>query len=107
MCSASLHIYVQFAAKCFESFRRQTCNLQVVLENIYYQFSLPLSPQLAGECREILKHAIDVRESYRQNIDAILMNTPSKAEQVEADLEGFETDMKNVLKVPTFSAVIV
>lgn len=55
--------------------------------------------QLADECREILKYAIEVRESYRQNIEAILLNAPAKAEQVEADLEGFETDMKNVLKV--------
>lgn len=58
-----------------------------------------LFPQLADECREILRHAIDVRDLYRHNIDAIIQNNPPKAEQVEADLEGFESDLKNVLKV--------
>ena len=47
----------------------------------------------------ILKHAVDVRDSYRENIGAILEANPLKADQVETDLEGFENDMKHVLKV--------
>jgi len=54
---------------------------------------------LADECREILEHAIDVRDSYRENMKVVLQAQPQKAEQVEADMEAFETDMKNVLKV--------
>ncbi len=42
---------------------------------------------------------MDVRVYYRENMEAVIHSSPSKAEQVETDLEGFETDMKNVLKV--------
>jgi hypothetical protein len=46
-----------------------------------------------------LKHAVDVRDAYRQDISAILSSNPHKADRIEADLEGFENDMRNVLKV--------
>ena len=63
------------------------------------------SCQLADECREILEHAIDVRDFYRENMKVVLKAQPQKAEQVEADMEAFETDMKNVLKVRGSSGV--
>ena len=44
-----------------------------------------------------------MRDTYREDIAPIIENNPFKAEQVDADMEGFENDMKNVLKVRGFS----
>ena len=42
---------------------------------------------------------MDVRDAYREDIKAVLSSNHSKADRVESDLEGFENDMRNVLKV--------
>ena len=46
-----------------------------------------------------------MRDFYRENMKVVLKAQPQKAEQVEADMEAFETDMKNVLKVRGSSGV--
>ena len=61
--------------------------------------SLSPSFQLVSECRETLDQAIKIRTFYRDNIKLVTDSDPSKLSQVEAKMEHFERDLKEVLKV--------
>lgn len=65
----------------------------------FLSFFLCVDVQLADECRVILEYAIDVRIFYHDNMAAVLLSQTVKSEQVEADVEAFEMDLKNVLEV--------
>ena len=52
-----------------------------------------------NECRETLDQAIKIRTFYRDNIKLWTDNNPAKLAQVEAKMDLFERDLKEVLKV--------
>ena len=62
--------------------------------------SLSLSPalQLVHECRDTLKEAIGVRKKYREVMEVVTRDDHT-LEQVEVDMEFFETDLNKVLMV--------
>ena len=51
------------------------------------------------ECRETLEQAIQVRDFYRDNVEVVTNGNQPKLEQVETDLEKFDSDLKNVFEV--------
>ncbi len=59
-------------------------------------------PQLVRECRDTLEQAIEIRKFYRERIELVTRNNPCKLAQVEADIEGFETDLKCLLEVSLY-----
>lgn len=61
--------------------------------------SLCLSSQLVNECRETLDQAIKIRTFYRDNIKLWTDNDTTRTDHVEAKMDLFERDLKEVLKV--------
>ena len=52
-----------------------------------------------NECRETLDQAIKIRTFYRDNIKLWTDSNATKVSQVEAKMDLFERDLKEVLKV--------
>ena len=55
--------------------------------------------QLVNECRETLDQAIKIRTFYRDNIKLWTDNNTTKVSLVDAKMDLFERDLKEVLKV--------
>ena len=54
--------------------------------------------QLVTECRNTLGEAIEVRKKYREVMEVVTRSDHSK-EQVDKDMEFFESDLNRVLMV--------
>ena len=54
--------------------------------------------QLVYDCRDTLEEAIKVREKYREVMEVVTRNDHSM-EQVDGDMEFFESDLNKVLMV--------
>ena len=57
-----------------------------------------LSLQLVYECRDTLEEAIKVRKKYREVMEVVTRNDHCM-EQVDGDMEFFESDLNKVLMV--------
>ena len=64
----------------------------------YYFFVIFLIFQLVCECRDTLTEAIKVRKKYQEVMEVVSRNDHCM-EQVDSDIEFFETDLKKVLMV--------
>ena len=73
-------------------------HLSKAMFTCYYTSLSSLCMQLVHECRDTLKEAIEVRKKYREVMEVVTRNDHSR-EQVDADLEFFESDLNKVLMV--------
>ena len=51
------------------------------------------------DCRQIIMEAIEVRNDYREATTLVTGNDQMKQEQVTTEMEPFEDDLQNLLKV--------
>ena len=51
------------------------------------------------DCRQIIMEAIEVRNNYREAATLVTGDDQMKQEQVAAEMEPFEEDLQNLLKV--------
>ena len=55
--------------------------------------------KLVKDCRQIIMEAIEVRNDYREATTLVTGNDQMKQEQVTTEMEPFEDDLQNLLKV--------
>ena len=51
------------------------------------------------DCRQIIMEAIEVRNNYREAATLVTGDDQMKQEQVATEMEPFEEDLQNLLKV--------
>ena len=51
------------------------------------------------DCRQIIMEAIEVRNNYREAATLVTGDDQMKQEQVAVEMEPFEEDLQNLLKV--------
>ena len=86
-------VYTQTARSCTLLYQYALCLLCLSLTRLSLSWL-----QLVTECRNTLGEAIEVRKKYREVMEVVTRSDHSK-EQVDKDMEFFESDLNRVLMV--------
>lgn len=55
--------------------------------------------KLIQECHSTLREAVEVRNFYRQKAHLLTANNPGSNDLIDADMEAYETDLKDILQL--------